>query len=204
MKNVYIVFSSTPFRMGRLVRQFTGDTYNHISVSLDRELTRMYSFARRYYKLPLYGGFVRETVSRYNLDGKATQVCICAIPVTADQFDALDKQLCYMEENKEHYLYNHFSAVAAVFRRTAKREGAYTCVEFCADVLRQIGITLDPQRYYSIGQVHTILEPNIIYTGPLKPAKELDAEFYAEAPVANPSTATLRSIGKLLQRKRYK
>lgn len=105
MKKVYIVFSSTPFRMGKLVRQLTGDKYNHISISLDRELTRMYSFARRYYKMPFYGGFVRESVSRYNLDGKTTQVCICAIPVTTSQFEILETQLHTMETNKEHYLY---------------------------------------------------------------------------------------------------
>ena len=204
MKKVYIVFSSTPFRMGKLVRQLTGDKYNHISISLDRELTRMYSFARRYYKMPFYGGFVRESVSRYNLDGKTTQVCICSIPVTTSQFEILETQLHAMETNKEHYLYNHLSAVAAVFRQSARREGAYTCVEFCTDVLRQIGIALDQNRYYTIGQLHSILEPNAIYTGPLAPAKELDAEFYADKPINNPSTATLRSIGKLLQRKRYK
>ena len=204
MKNVYIVFSSTPFRMGKLVRQFTGDKYNHISVSLDRELTQMYSFARRYYKMPLYGGFVRETISRYNLDGATTQVCICAIPVTEEQYASLTRQLQTMEANKEHYLYNHLSAVAAVFRRTAKREDAYTCVEFCTDVLRRIGIRLDSNRYYTIGQLHSILEPNIVYTGILEPAQTLDLEFYAENPVEHPSTATLRSIGRLLKRKRYK
>ena len=204
MKHIYIVFSSTPFRMGKLVRQFTGDKYNHISVSLDLELTKMYSFARRYYRMPFYGGFVRENVSRYNLDGMTTQVCICGIPVTNAQFASLSKQLAYMEENKEHYLYNHLSAVAAVFRTSAKREDAYTSVEFCTDVLRQIGISLDSKHYYTIGQLHNILEPNIIYSGPLEPAKTLDIEFFADEPMEHPSTATIRSIGKLLQRKRYK
>lgn len=203
MNQLYIVFSSTPYKMGRLVRHVTGDVYNHVSISLDRDLRQMYSFARRYYKTPFYGGFVRESVSRYIREGKTTQVCICSIPVTDEQFENLAAQLLDMEENKEHYLYNHLSAVASVFGRTAKREDSYTCVEFCTDVLREVGIALDLDRYYTIGQLHSILEPNTVYTGPLSPSGEPDAEFYAKAPLDHPSTTTLHSIGKLLKRKRY-
>lgn len=202
MKQVYIVFSSTPYRMGKLIRQITRDSYNHVSVSLDWELQQMYSFARRYYKTPLYGGFVRESISRYIREGHITQVCICSIPVSDEQYESLRGQLRDMEENKEHYLYNHLSAVAAIFRRSIKREDSYTCVEFCTDVLLQLGLELDPNRYYTIGQLHNILAKHIVYTGPLEADGKPDPEFYAESPLKHPSTATLRSIGKLLRRKR--
>ena len=68
---LYIVVSSTPSRMGHFIRRITGQDYNHISVSLDPQLLTMYSFARRYYRTPLFGGFVQETPARYCINGTA-------------------------------------------------------------------------------------------------------------------------------------
>jgi hypothetical protein len=63
---VYIVFSSTPYRIGKFIRRLTREAYNHVSIALDPDLTKMYGFARRYYRTPFYGGFVRESLSRYH------------------------------------------------------------------------------------------------------------------------------------------
>ena len=78
---IYVVFSSTPYKIGKTIRMLTGEKYNHVSISLDAELTQMYSFARRYYKTPFYGGFVKESLSRYQLNQNKATIKICKMGV---------------------------------------------------------------------------------------------------------------------------
>ena len=62
---IYIVFSSTPTGMGRLIRLATRNQYNHVSLSFESDIQKLYSFARYHRTIPLYGGFVVESVLRY-------------------------------------------------------------------------------------------------------------------------------------------
>lgn len=197
---IYIVFSATPYKMGKFIRKFTGETYNHVSIALDEKFTRMYGFARRYYHTPFYGGFVRESLSRYHVNGNATDVCVCRLPVTDAQYQTLEALLLQMEQNQAHYLYNHLSAVAAIFRRPVKRTDAYTCVEFCVQILKDLGIDLNPNRYYTVGYLEQLLRPNVIYTGPMPIPQEYDAAYYARKPVAHPAYTTVKDIAALLRR----
>ena len=84
-QHIYVVFSSTPYKMGKFIRAMTRESYNHVSIALDESLSQMYSFSRRYYRTPLYGGFVHESRSRYHVNGDATRICLCALPVTSQQ-----------------------------------------------------------------------------------------------------------------------
>jgi len=101
MNNIYVVFSATPYLIGKAIRHVTGQTYNHVSIALDENLAQMYGFARRFYRTPLYGGFVKETLSRYQVNGKATQICVCKLPVTEDQYNALAARLNIMFSDKK-------------------------------------------------------------------------------------------------------
>lgn len=200
--NIYVVFSSTPYRIGKLIRGLTHEKYNHISIALDENLTQMYAFARRYYRTPFYGGFVRETRSRYHLNGEAADIRICRLPVTPQQYETLSHTLDDMNKNQEAYPYNHLSVPAALFRHPVKVRDAYTCIEFCVHILLTLGIDLDPGRYYSIGELEQLLHPYTIYTGPMPAAEEYDYDFYASKPVRQPVITTLSSILTLLQRRK--
>ena len=199
-KYIYVVFSSTPYAVGKLIRLFTGEAYNHVSISLDRDLKQMYGFARRYYRLPLYGGFVKECVSRYHIKGNSANVRICALPVTADQFDRLRRELSAMYENRDRYLYNHFSVLSTLVRRPVRLRDAYTCVEFGVEVLRGLGIQLDPERYYSVGDLEKLLRPYCVYTGPIPETDLYDAAFFSPKPLPHPLLTTLSAMLALFER----
>lgn len=199
---VYIVFSSTPYRIGKFIRRLTREAYNHVSIALDPDLTKMYGFARRYYRTPFYGGFVRESLSRYHVNGVATNVCVCRLPVTQLQYQTLADLLDRMHQNKENYPYNHLSAAAALFRRPVKVRDAYTCIEFCVRILHDLGIDLDPDKYYTVGEVAQLLQPYAIYTGPLQLPGEFDHQYYAIKPIPHPTSATVSAFITLLKRLR--
>ena len=46
MKNIYLIITYTGTIPAKLIKLYTKNEYSHISISLDKELTEMYSFAR--------------------------------------------------------------------------------------------------------------------------------------------------------------
>lgn len=197
---VYIVSSATPYSIGRAIRKLTGHTRNHISIALDEDLKRMYGFARRYYRMPLYGGFVRESLSRYHVNGITTTISIYRLPVTVEQYTALEKMLTEMEQNPNRYLYNHLSILGSPVRWRIRVRDAYTCVEFCVNILNSLGLAVDTKKYYSVSDVEKLLQAYNYYTGPIPTGEEFDEAYYAKNPVPNPAFATVRSILGLLPR----
>lgn len=197
---IYVVFSSTPYKIGKLIRRVTGEQYNHVSISLDKELTQMYSFARRHYRLPLYGGFVHESRSRYHVNGNATEICLCALPVTVRQYATLNNLLQDMHRRSRFYIYNHLSALGAVIHKPIHARDAYTCVEFCIKVLRELGIEIQPDKYYSVEDIKALLAAYIVYSGTMPEPDSFDESYYAKKPVPHPMLTTLRDMLKLLPR----
>ena len=145
--NLYVLFSSTPYRMGRWIRLVTGEPYNHVSISTQADLATLYSFARRYYRTPFYGGFVAEHPSRYHHGGRSAAICLYRLPLTPAQWQQLQKLLASMGRDQEKYLYNHLSALAAPLHRKFPIRDAFTCAEFTVAILSALGDTRRPLRF---------------------------------------------------------
>lgn len=197
---LYIVFSSTPYRVGKMIRKFTREAYNHVSIALDGDLNQMYGFARRYYHTPLYGGFVKESTSRYHFNGQTAQVRICRLPVTGAQYQQISTRLHTMHAQKEQYLYNYLSVFVAPFRRLVPVKNAYICVEFCARLLQEISFPVERRKYYSVGDLEALLRPYAVYSGPIPDTHGLDEAYYAEKPIPHPIWTSLRSFLALFPR----
>ncbi len=193
-KYLYIVFTSTPYKLGTLIRKVTHEKYNHISISLDQELTSMYSFARRYYRTPFYGGFVQETLSRYHVNDKSVKLQVCKIPVSDPVYERICKKLKDMVTNNNTYTYNYYSAVASLFKKRLPIDNAYTCVEFCVEILQLAGLPLDLQKYYAIGDLVKLLHPYRIYEKTIKTKCRCENQFFCRKPVPHPVLESVSSI----------
>ncbi len=198
--NLYVLFSSTPYRMGRWIRLVTGEPYNHVSISTQADLATLYSFARRYYRTPFYGGFVAEHPSRYHHGGRSAAICLYRLPLTPAQWQQLQKLLASMGRDQEKYLYNHLSALAAPLHRKFPIRDAFTCAEFTVAILSALGFDFDVRRFYTIGAIARRLEPYHIYTGAFPVDSEADPAFFALNPVSHPLWASTRSFLQLLWR----
>ena len=60
MKKVFLVFSHSGTILSKVIRLYTREKYSHISISLDEDLKRMYSFGILRPYNPFLGGFVHE------------------------------------------------------------------------------------------------------------------------------------------------
>ena len=77
MKRIFVIFSSTDLRIGRMIRFITRNDYNHCSVCLREDLAYFYSFSRLYRSNPLISGFTVESPNRYTLSSKTKLRCKC-------------------------------------------------------------------------------------------------------------------------------
>lgn len=200
-KYLYIIFSATPYRMGRWIRFVTGEPYNHVSIATDEGLEELYAFARRYYRTPFYGGFVTEYPYRYHYHGNPAQILLCRLPLNNAQWQHLRQRLDRMQADPRRYIYNHLSALTAPFRHKVKVPDAYTCAEFTVSILQELGFNFRNDRFYSIGDIADELEDHRIYTGDFPAICEDSSQFFRRHPVSHPVLRSIRDFFKLLWRR---
>ena len=125
-KTIYIIITHTPSVVSKIIRKFTHTPYNHVSVSLDPELDRMFSFGRRYRYFPWIGGFVREsphfgTLGRF----PETEAIVLTLNVDETAYDDMSGRLEDMLAHKYSYRYDTLGLLLAIFGKSFKREKCY-------------------------------------------------------------------------------
>lgn len=198
---VYVVFSSTSTGMGRLVRAATHSRYNHVSLSFRADIGTLYSFARYHRAIPLYGGFVEESILRYGPLQGAAQVKICRLPVTQGQLAHLYSYIAWLAQEGEHYLYNTPGAVLSLVHRHVALPKTHTCLSFVSEVLERC--QLKGAGCLTISQLERMLKEYVVYIGP---PPQTGRDGWGNDPFLRKTTAgyavytTVRHFGRLAKR----
>lgn len=197
---LYVFFSSTPFKTGRFIRFLTNTRYNHVSVSVDPELKELYSFARYYRNTPFYAGFVRESGTRFLCGGEVSNVKICALPITEEQYLYAKSVLADMRETAPNYIYNFLSAIVYPLHMRVRLPNAYTCVEFAVDFLIKVAAhpLPDPLHNYSISEFEALLSDYTVYSG-MSPLSVEGDLFERHQNFANATILTVKANIQLLK-----
>lgn len=168
MKYIYIIETSTPSKFGKIIRFMTNATYNHISVSLNKDLEPIYAFARKYNKIPIDGGLVKEHLKRFNL-GKdiVVKTQIFKIPINDNTYKKIENIIKNIENDNE-YIYNLYSALSYPLFGGFHTYKSFTCVEFGAYILKQAGFNLSKEPHnYTPEELGNELMPYLYYKGNL-------------------------------------
>ncbi len=140
-KEIYIVISQTGTWLSRALKVITGARYNHASISLLPDLSRMYSFGRLHAYNPFFGGFVEEspyfgTFKRFY----KTQIIVLPITITGEQYEHLQQLMATMVAQRKKYRYNYLGLCLAAFHICFKTRNRYYCSEFVRDILQQYNV----------------------------------------------------------------
>lgn len=167
-RNLYIILARTPTLPAKIIRIFTGGRYAHASLSLDENLTRMYSFARLHTYLPLPGGFIKECTGK-GVFGRFPDTEICVIKIATDfySYRKVESFVNLIYDNRKLYKYNLLGVILAAFNKRFSRKYKYYCSEFVRAALVKNNVVSDsslpkvtkPMDYYNK------FNSNIIYTG---------------------------------------
>lgn len=164
---IYIVFSATPTGMGSVIRKATRNRYNHVSLSLSRDIHKMYSFARLHRTIPLYGGFVVESILRYQSFAGTAKVKICRVEIPEPELTDLHNDLERLWNEREEYIYNTPAALASLIHLRPAISKAYTCVTFVQDILARYGLAgVTDTDTPTVRALERRLSSYVIYEGP--------------------------------------
>lgn len=205
MYNVYVIMTSTLSKFGKVVRTLTGDEFNHLSISLNNDLSDMCAFARRKYKTPLDAGFVHERLEYYTLNGdNSVRAKIYKIPVTSKQYYRLSSLLTEIENDPE-YMYNLFSALTYPFIGGFRTYKAYTCVEFVATVLDKTDIIhIDKAHKVTPEEYGNIISKYEYYVGNLEDimckSESIDYNFFIKDNLRRYLWINTKTVAKLSKR----
>ena len=140
-QQIYIVLSQTGTILSRILHLITKKEYNHSSISMNRELTQMYSFGRRNPYNPISAGFVREsphfgTFKRFS----ETNVAVLSLTVSEDTYKAIGALLEEMIRCSKHFHYDFLGLCAAAFHVSYRRRNHFYCSAFVKDVLEKYDV----------------------------------------------------------------
>ena len=167
-QNIYIVLSRTETGFARTLRSIGGLEYNHSAISLDKDLTQLYSFARSEQYGWLTARLVHETTDRYLVNAKDDiPIKVYRIPVTQEQYEWV-KNTIYEIRDDPKFMYNLLSVLTYPVLGGFSTYKAFSCSEFVAYVLKHIGFTLrKPQHRYRPDDLQPLLKHYLCYEGKL-------------------------------------
>ncbi len=168
---LYIVVSQTGTILSRILKKITGAPYNHVSVSLDKNLNQMYSFGRINPYNPVWGGFVSEspdkgTFKRFH----KTDAIILTRDISKEQHENIRRHLSTMWCNRKKYGYNYIGLLLAALKLRYKQHNHYYCSEFAKDLLLRFEVA-DSKQFPKITKPVDFLKlknNRVIYRGKLK------------------------------------
>ncbi|MBO5267080.1 MAG: hypothetical protein IJX15_05145 [Ruminiclostridium sp.] len=168
---LYIVVSQTGTILSRILKKITGAPYNHVSVSLDKNLHQMYSFGRINPYNPVWGGFVTEspdkgTFKRFH----KTDAVILTHDISKEQHENIKRHLTGMWCNRKKYGYNYIGLFLAAIKLRYKHRNRFYCSEFARDVLLRFKVA-DSDQFPKITKPMDFLkleDSHVIYKGKLK------------------------------------
>jgi len=175
---LYVVFSATPLKIGSVIRTITHGEYNHVALSFEKDLSKLYSYARYHKKTPFYGGFVEENATRYRHKNKIAKIYVCAIPLPSEVYIKIKEQIDTMLLSPKKYKYNMFSAVTTPISKRVHIDGCYTCIEFVISILSMVLLDISKKEFYTIESLRKRLSKYLIYKGPFPNCLQATDEVY--------------------------
>lgn len=130
---LFVMLSRTDTGMGRFIRFFTQEEYNHVSLCVDDDLRQFVSFARYHQDVPLAGGYVTEPSERLLSCGKKMPVRIFKLEISSD--DAQHLEALFTLAGHTSLVYNSLGALLSSCHIPCSVPGAYTCLEFAGAIL---------------------------------------------------------------------
>ena len=127
-----MILTNTGTFVSNLIRRHTGDTYNHVSVSLKRDLSEMYSFGRLNPYIFFYGGFVVESPKRGTFKRFSKTVArVYELEISDESFVLLEKEIARFVAERKTFGYNYrgiFKARKNIYYQ--KNERRFYCSQF--------------------------------------------------------------------------
>lgn len=146
MKSIYLLLTRSTSLPSRLIGLFTSEPFTHVSLAFDRELTVLYSFARKYPAFPLPAGLMEEHIDRGFYRKQGDIPCALLRMDVPDKIHSRAKTLVYnMFQHREDYGYSILGLLFCRLRIPFDIPNRYFCSQFVSTVLTDSGALTLPK-----------------------------------------------------------
>lgn len=135
-RTIHILLTRSGTWFSHLIHFATQDSYTHASIGLDGPSGPFYSFARKYRRLALPAGLVKEQVTIHR---RAVPCCLYELNVSEETYLHLRLQLRTMYAQREEYHYSVLGVFACWLNLPLQRQHHYFCSQFVAGLLESCG-----------------------------------------------------------------
>ena len=130
-RKIYIILTYTGTVLSKIIKYYTKAEFSHISIALDENLDRMYSFGRLNPYNPFIGGFVVEginigTFKRF----KNTKAAVYSIEITNNEYKKIKSAIKKIKRKQSIYKFNVIGLFASGFNIKVKKDNSFYCAEF--------------------------------------------------------------------------
>lgn len=142
MKKIYIMFSHTGTNFSRFLKVSTQSPYTHVSIALDKDFKRLYSFGRESLsEHPLQARFVHEKIDDgvYKELAHRALCCIYEVNVNNEQYKKAE-EILRVFKRKYKASYNFLGILFIPLRITFRPKDKFVCSQFIAYILNNAGI----------------------------------------------------------------
>ncbi|MFA1642022.1 hypothetical protein AB5N96_04045 [Chryseomicrobium imtechense] len=168
---VYILLTDTGTVFTKTIKTYTKAPYNHSSLSLDKELTQLYSFGRKKPNNPFQAGFVQEDVLNGTYKKYPNTTCaLYEIQVSPRQYQKIERMIALFQKNNKKTIYNLLGVFGVAVKAPFEPKGSYFCSQFVAEILHRAGIRFWPKLPSLVepNDFRTILSSHLVYEGLLQ------------------------------------
>lgn len=139
-KKIYFLLTDTGTVLNRSIKLITNKPYNHISLSFDESLEKLYSFGRKKAYNPFIGGFVKEDINGpLFLNAKCVIYCL---EIDEGSYQQIKYNIKHFENNSNVYNYDFLGLFGVLFNIKNQRRNTYFCSHFIAHILRSSNINV--------------------------------------------------------------
>jgi len=140
-----------------------------VSISLDENLTRMYSFARLGQYNIFHAGFLHEYINKGIYKRfQDTEALIGYLEVSNRQYKRIEKDIEEMEKDREKYKFNIMGFLAVTIKKKRRRKNYFYCAEFVRYLLDEAYINTELPDIIIPTDFQKMKNLKFIYKGKLK------------------------------------
>lgn len=180
-KSIYILLTKTNTLFSSLIQNATNAPYTHAAISLDRNLTRLYSFSRLFASIPFISRFMQENVHQgvYARDG-SIPAAVYELEVGLDIYNTIELQIYEMIAEQHRYRYNVLGLFYNYLGQPHSRPYRYFCSEFVVDMLIKSGAITTNRQPGSVRPADFTSLPGIrlVYAGAIENCDALCLQRY--------------------------
>lgn len=160
---LYIVLTYTGTGFGKLINRYTHGIYSHAAISLDADMTRLYSFNIR------DNGFSLESLKGYLKENKDSTMVIYTLFINKKDLLTVKTKLDYFLLNKKRTRYSILNIIGLLINKPIELANDMICSQFVDYILKSIDVDITNKHSGLVtpNDLYISLNPNIykLYEG---------------------------------------